>query len=159
MADIVTPEVRSRMMSGIRGKNTKPEIVLRKALHARGFRYRIHDRTLPGRPDIVLPKWKAVILVQGCFWHGHDCSLFRMPSTRQEFWCEKIEGNRARDARNREKLINLGWRVLEVWECATRGGYCCSSVELVEGIDVWLRSSLPVGKMSERPHKSSAIKK
>jgi len=138
LADIVTPEVRSRMMSGIRGKNTKPEIVLRKALHARGFRYRIHDRTLPGRPDIVLPKWKAVILVQGCFWHGHDCSLFRMPSTRQEFWCEKIEGNRARDARNREQLVDLGWRVLEVWECAMKGPGRLESGWLSDHVQSWI---------------------
>ncbi|WP_025842140.1 very short patch repair endonuclease [Asaia platycodi] len=140
MADIVTPEVRSRMMSGIRGKNTKPEIVLRKALHARGFRYRLHDRALPGRPDIVLPKWKAVILVQGCFWHGHDCSLFRMPSTRQEFWCEKIEGNRARDARNREQLIGQGWRVLEVWECAMKGPGRLKSDMLTDDVQRWITS-------------------
>lgn len=140
MADIVTPEVRSRMMSGIRGKNTKPEVMLRKALHARGFRYRLHDRTLPGRPDIVLPKWKAVILVQGCFWHGHDCSLFRMPSTRQEFWCEKIEGNRARDTRNRAKLIGQGWRVLEVWECAMKGRHRINEEQLLLDITSWIRS-------------------
>ncbi|GBQ14684.1 very short patch repair endonuclease [Swaminathania salitolerans] len=145
MADIVTPEVRSRMMSGIRGRNTKPEIMLRKALHAQGFRFRIHDRTLPGRPDIVLPKWKAVILVQGCFWHGHDCSLFRMPSTRQEFWCEKIEGNRARDARNREKLIGQGWRVFEVWECAMKGPERLNPEQVIEMAASWLREGASTG--------------
>jgi DNA mismatch endonuclease, patch repair protein len=121
MADIVTAEVRSRMMSGIRGKDTRPEMLLRKALHAAGFRFRLHDRRLPGKPDIVLPRWRAVILVHGCFWHGHDCHLFKVPSSRTGFWLEKIEGNRQRDSHASERLLAGGWRVATVWECSLKG--------------------------------------
>jgi len=121
------------MMSGIRGKNTQPEILIRHGLHRLGFRYRLHGSKLPGRPDIVLPKYKAVILVHGCFWHGHDCRYFRLPSTRPGFWKEKIEGNQARDSRNLNSLLTAGWRVCIVWECAVRGaevdtGKVCSKV-------------------------------
>ncbi len=98
MPDIVAPAVRSRMMAGIRGRNTKPEIFIRKALHARGFRYRLHPRAVPGVPDFTLPRWRAAVFVHGCFWHGHDCPLFRLPGTRPDFWLAKIERNRARDA-------------------------------------------------------------
>lgn len=108
-------------MSGIRGRDTKPEMQIRRALHARGFRYRLHDRHLPGRPDLVFPSRKAVIFINGCFWHGHDCHLFRWPGTRPEFWRTKIGGNIARDERNRQLLLEAGWRVLDVWECALRG--------------------------------------
>jgi DNA mismatch endonuclease (patch repair protein) len=117
MADVVSPEVRSRMMSGIRGKDTKPEMIIRRGLHARGFRFRLHDRTLPGKPDLVFPKYRAVIFVHGCFWHGHECHLFKWPKTRVEFWREKIEGNRARDVRVALELRGSGWDVIEVWEC------------------------------------------
>lgn len=120
MADVVPPEVRSRMMSGIRGKDTKPEWVVRRALHARGFRYRLHARDLPGHPDIVLPKHRAVVFVNGCFWHGHDCPLFRWPKTRPEFWQSKINRNRANDDKHLAMLQSLGWRVAIVWECALR---------------------------------------
>ncbi|WP_296177627.1 very short patch repair endonuclease [uncultured Brevundimonas sp.] len=121
MADIVTPEVRSRMMAGIGPKDTKPEMMIRRGLHALGYRYRLHDRKLPGRPDLVFPGLRAVILIHGCFWHGHACSLFRWPGTRPEFWREKVSGNIARDARVRAQLLEAGWRVLEVWECSLRG--------------------------------------
>ena len=121
MADIVSPDVRSRMMSGIRGKNTKPEIVLRRALHARGLRFRLHRKDLPGKPDIVFPKWHAALLVHGCFWHGHDCGLYKPPGTHTEFWRRKVESNRERDARAEVRLRELGWRVGTVWECAMRG--------------------------------------
>jgi DNA mismatch endonuclease (patch repair protein) len=120
MPDVVSKEVRSRMMSGIRGKNTKPEMLIRKELHARGFRFRLHRKDLPGRPDIVLPRHNAVIQVQGCFWHGHACQLFKYPENNAAFWREKIHSNRERDARTNAALIALGWRVLTVWECATR---------------------------------------
>ncbi|MBN8223304.1 MAG: DNA mismatch endonuclease Vsr [Xanthomonadales bacterium] len=120
MADIVPPDVRSRMMSGIRGKNTRPEWIVRRTLHARGFRYRLHVRELPGHPDIVLPKHRAVIFVHGCFWHGHDCPLFRWPKTRPEFWQTKIDRNRANDSRHQMALQAAGWRVAIVWECALR---------------------------------------
>jgi DNA mismatch endonuclease (patch repair protein) len=120
MADIVPSDVRSRMMSGIRGKNTKPEWTVRRALHARGFRYRLHARDLPGHPDIVLPRHHAVVFVHGCFWHGHDCPLFRWPKTRPEFWRAKIDRNRANDAKHQAELQSAGWRVAIVWECALR---------------------------------------
>lgn len=109
------------MMRGIRGSNTQPELQVRKALHARGFRYRLNAKDLPGRPDIVLPKWKTVIFVHGCFWHAHQgCRYFRIPATRTEFWEQKFAANAARDARQVEQLLAMGWRVLVVWECALR---------------------------------------
>jgi DNA mismatch endonuclease (patch repair protein) len=108
------------MMSGIRGKNTQPEWIVRRALHARGYRYRLHVRNLPGCPDIVLPRHRAVVFVHGCFWHGHDCSLFRWPKTRPEFWRAKIDRNRANDEKHRAELLSMGWRVAVVWECALR---------------------------------------
>src|SRR6476469_9536278 len=110
MADVVDAATRSRMMSGIRGRDTKIELAVRRALHARGFRYRLDVRSLPGRPDVVLPKWKAAVLVHGCFWHAHDCGLCRIPSTRPDFWREKLAGNAARDARSRQALLGKGWR-------------------------------------------------
>ena len=119
--DETPQEQRSRMMRGIRGRNTQPELQVRKALHARGFRYRLNAKELPGRPDIVLPKWKAVIFVHGCFWHAHQgCHYFRIPATRTEFWEQKLAANAARDARQIEKLQAAGWRVLVVWECALK---------------------------------------
>lgn len=121
MIDVVDAATRSRMMSGIRGKDTRPEMILRRGLHARGFRFRLHDRRLPGTPDIVLPARRAVIFVHGCYWHGHGCHLFRLPATRREFWQAKIEGNVARDAAAESALVAGGWRVLTVWECALKG--------------------------------------
>lgn len=121
MADIVTPEVRSRMMGGIRGRDTKPEVLLRRMLFASGFRFRLQQKDLPGKPDIVLPKWKAAIFVHGCFWHRHEgCSLTATPGTRTEFWQKKFEGNVERDARTRDQLLGGGWRVATVWECSLR---------------------------------------
>ncbi len=117
MVDIVDSETRSRMMSSIRGKDTRPEILVRQALHAQGYRFRLHDKKLPGRPDIVLKKHKTVIFVHGCFWHGHDCKYFKWPKTRPEFWRQKIEGNKARDEMHQQKLKELGWNVKVVWEC------------------------------------------
>jgi DNA mismatch endonuclease (patch repair protein) len=110
-ADVVTPEVRSRMMAGIKGKDTKPELVIRSALHRAGFRFRLHYKNMPGRPDLVFPRYRAVVFVHGCFWHGHDCHLFRWPSTREEFWREKIGRNVARDSQQTSTLLDTGWRV------------------------------------------------
>ena len=116
--DIFTPEKRSEIMGRIRGKDTKPEILVRKKLHAAGFRFRLHRKDLPGRPDITLPKHKTVIFVHGCFWHGHEgCKANRIPKTNAEFWSAKIARNRARDAENRAALEAKGWRVVVVWEC------------------------------------------
>lgn len=128
------------MMAGIRGKNTKPELLIRKALHARGFRYRLHC-DLPGKPDICLPKHRAVIFVHGCFWHGHDCHLFKWPKTRPEFWRAKIGRNREIDVAVQLRLAELGWRTATVWECAIKGRYRQSSESLSDQIAQWLRSS------------------
>ena len=136
MADIVDKETRSRMMSGIRGKDTKPEVMIRKLLHSRGFRFRLHRKDLPGRPDIVLPRYRVAIFVQGCFWHGHEnCHLFRLPSSRTEFWNEKIGGNKSRDEKNIGLLHDAGWRTLQIWECALKGksGYTCEELGELAG--------------------------
>ncbi len=117
MVDIVDPKTRSRMMSGIRGKDTKPEMIVRRALHRAGYRYRLHVKNLPGEPDIVLPKYKTVIFVHGCFWHCHDCKNFKWPKTRREFWQKKIKGNVERDKLHYEDILKLGWKVLVMWEC------------------------------------------
>lgn len=108
-------------MSRIRGKNTKPEQVIRRGLFAKGFRFRLHDRKLPGKPDLVFPRYRTVIFVNGCFWHGHDCSLFRRPSTNREFWDAKIQRNRDNDLKNIALLVERGWKVINLWECAIRG--------------------------------------
>lgn len=108
-------------MAGIRGKDTRPEMILRRGLHARGLRFRLHDGRLPGSPDLVFPGRRATVFVHGCFWHGHACPLFRLPATRQEFWRAKIEGNAARDAAAETALLADGWRVLTIWECALKG--------------------------------------
>lgn len=126
------------MMSGIRGKNTKPELIIRKALHARGFRYRLHAK-LPGKPDICLPKHRAVIFVHGCFWHGHDCHLFKWPKTRPEFWREKIARNREVDGRALVALVEDGWRTAVVWECALKGRSRLPLEEIASALDEWLR--------------------
>lgn len=117
MVDTLSPAERSERMSRIRGKDTLPELWVRHFLHAHGFRYRIHRRDLPGRPDIVLPKYGAVVFVHGCFWHAHHCQMGRIPGTRSQFWEAKFVANKARDARNARELRRGGWRVLRVWEC------------------------------------------
>lgn len=117
MADTLTPEERSERMSRIRGAHTKPELLVRKWLHARGFRFRLHRRDLPGRPDLVLPKYGSVVFVHGCFWHAHGCQKGRIPGTRSEFWKAKFESNRKRDTRNTRALRAAGWRVFKIWEC------------------------------------------
>jgi len=121
-------------MSRIRSKDTKPEITVRKLLHSMGYRFRLHRKDLPGRPDIVLPKYKKVILVHGCFWHGHHCKLASKPKSNAGYWSEKILKNRERDARNLEALRAAGWDVLELWECDVRKG---------EGLETILRNFLP----------------
>ncbi|WP_017842818.1 very short patch repair endonuclease [Methylotuvimicrobium buryatense] len=118
MTDKVSPEVRSRMMAKIKARDTKPEMIIRKILHALGFRYRLHVKKLPGCPDIVLPKYKAVIMVNGCFWHGHGCHISNIPKRRSEYWVGKISKNREQDIQIKTQLYNLGWRVAIIWECA-----------------------------------------
>ena len=124
MADVFTPEKRSEVMSLIRGRDTKPELALRSMLHRLGYRFTVNcplNRSLPGKPDLVLPKCRTVIFVHGCFWHGHEhCPAFRMPGSRTEWWTAKISGNRARDLRNENALLALGWHVVTIWECALK---------------------------------------
>jgi len=139
MTDTVSPAVRSRMMSGIRAKDTKPEMIVRHGLHRAGFRYVLHDRRLPGRPDVVLPRYRAVIFVNGCFWHGHACRFFRLPATRPEFWSAKIERNRTNDAAACASLVAAGWRMATVWECALRGNEVTRG-EAISRLVQWLRS-------------------
>ena len=141
MADVVDKATRSRMMAGIRGKDTQPEIAIRRALFAAGFRYRLHGRKLPGRPDLVFPKHRAVIFINGCFWHGHDCHLYREPGSNREFWATKIESNRARDRRVARQLADQGWRVLVIWECSFRGAQKAKALQSVsERAARWLTS-------------------
>lgn len=119
MTDIVSGSKRREMMSGIRGKDTKPELVVRSLLHKRGYRFRLHAKNLPGKPDLVMAKWRTVIFVNGCFWHGHSgCPLFSLPKTRTGFWSAKIEANTERDRKNYAALQNAGWNIVVVWECA-----------------------------------------
>ena len=121
MADVKTPEQRSRNMAAIKGKDTKPEIIVRKYLFSRGLRFRVQVKKLPGNPDIVLPKYKTVIFVNGCLWHGHEgCKYFRLPKSNVEFWKEKIERNIERDKESMQALFDLGWKVVRVWECELR---------------------------------------
>jgi DNA mismatch endonuclease, patch repair protein len=118
--DIVSAEHRSKLMSRIRAKDTKPEMVVRRMLHGLGFRYRLHDRRLPGTPDLVFPVRGKILFVHGCFWHGHTCGRGFKPTTNAEYWATKIETNRRRDRRQSRELKKLGWDVREVWECETQ---------------------------------------
>jgi len=137
MADIFTPEQRSYIMSGIRGKDTKPEVMLRSMLHGMGYRFTVNgprNKRLPGRPDIVLPKYNTVIFMHGCFWHGHEnCPDFKMPKSRREWWEAKIGGNKARDERVQKELRELGWHVVTIWACALKNIHA----------RMWLEARLP----------------
>lgn len=137
MADVMKPEQRSALMSRIRGKDTTPEKLVRAMLWRQGFRFRLHAKDVKGRPDILLPKWRAAVLVHGCFWHGHqNCRLFRLPSTRAEFWNQKLASNQARDQRTLTALSEAGWRVAVVWECALRD----DPNALGHSLTSWMRS-------------------
>ncbi len=118
MADVHNTATRSYNMSRIKGKDTKPEMLVRRFLFAQGFRYRLHVKTLPGKPDIVLPKYKTVLFIHGCFFHGHEnCRYFKVPATRTEWWLDKINGNKKRDTETEKLLTDLGWKVITIWEC------------------------------------------
>ena len=150
MADVVDKVTRSRMMSGIRAKNTQPELFLRKGLHALGFRFRLHAKEIPGKPDIVLPNFRALIVVHGCFWHGHACRYFKLPATRPEFWRAKIENNRVRDECDLEKQREEGWRVLTVWECAVRiSTKRHPAFDCVALVAQWIESDLEIATIDE----------
>jgi DNA mismatch endonuclease (patch repair protein) len=123
MADVHNKEQRSYNMSRIRSAHTKPEMLVRKFLHAKGFRYKLHDKTLPGKPDLVLPKYKTVIFIHGCFWHGHEhCKYYVVPKTKTEWWLNKINGNIANDAKAATALQQAGWKIITVWECELKPG-------------------------------------
>ena len=141
MTDIVDRATRSRMMAGIGSRNTNPEVILRQALHARGLRFRLHNRTLPGTPDLVFPRFEAVCFVHGCFWHRHPgCRFTTTPATRTEFWQEKFEVNVDRDRRKRIELLKAGWRVAIIWECALRKG---GEIGAASELEHWLRGKSP----------------
>lgn len=151
MVDIVDSSIRSRMMAGIKGRNTKPELLIRSLLHKKGFRFRLHVKNLPGKPDIVLPKYKSVIFVHGCFWHGHqDCHLFRLPATRTKFWQEKIHRNQKNDARAVELLLASNWKVCIVWECSIRGSRK-DPEKVASTIAGWLSGTVPLLEIRESP--------
>jgi len=143
MVDVHTPAQRSANMRAIRHKDTGPEVQIRRLLFAQGFRFRIHVKALPGSPDIVLPKHRVAIFVQGCFWHGHGCHLFKIPATRTEFWMEKIRANCERDHRNEEALISSDWRIITVWECALKGRYRRQLDEIISQIKDWISTEHP----------------
>lgn len=140
MTDTHSKAVRSKNMAAIKGRDTGPEILVRKLLHYAGFRYRLHVATLPGKPDLVFPHYKAVIFVQGCFWHQHQCAMFHWPKTRTEWWRQKFSANRAHDEVVQDKLRELGWRVMLVWECALKGKNKIPTDRLTEDISHWLRN-------------------
>ncbi|KVU88404.1 very short patch repair endonuclease [Burkholderia ubonensis] len=138
MVDSITKGARSAVMAKVRSKDTGPEVALRKALFERGLRYRLHRKDLPGKPDLVFPSWRAVVFVHGCLWHWHGCKRSRMPGTNTEYWAKKIARNVARDQEQCSLLIDSGWRVLTVWECAISARRLAVTAELVEA---WLRAS------------------
>lgn len=146
MADVHSPETRSKNMRAIRSADTKPELLVRKALFAAGYRYRLHKRDLPGKPDIVLAKYHTVIFIHGCFWHGHNCKYFKVPKTRPDFWLAKIQANQARDHNVVNQLNQRGWHVIQVWECATR-----SSGIGIDGIVQKISQCLLDGSRSTTP--------
>ncbi len=136
---------RSEVMARIGYKDTRPEMIVRQGLHARGIRFRLHRKDLPGRPDLILPKFQSAIFVHGCFWHSHEnCRNFRIPKTRAEFWTEKLSMNKLRDKRNIETLREGGWRVLIVWECETRRISVASLMDQVVG---WLQGNDVLGEI------------
>jgi DNA mismatch endonuclease (patch repair protein) len=154
LVDVVDVATRSRMMSGIKGKNTSPEIFVRKILHAQGYRFRLHVAILPGKPDLVMPKYNVAIFIHGCFWHGHDCRYFKLPATRREFWVNKISKNKHRDQSQQEVLLASGWRVLIVWECAVRRALRSADskplLEMVEAFLIGNDSILEIDELHER---------
>jgi DNA mismatch endonuclease (patch repair protein) len=145
--DVVDAATRSRMMSGIRGKDTGPERCLRSALHRLGFRFRLNRRDVPGRPDLVLPRYRAAVFVHGCFWHGHNCPLFRPPKTRPQFWADKVARNRARDAEVLAAVVESGWRHLAIWECSFRGGGRQAMERTARTAAGWIRGSRRTGEI------------
>jgi DNA mismatch endonuclease (patch repair protein) len=151
MPDVLSPRQRSYCMSRIRSKNTKPELVIRRALFSLGFRYRLHVRRLPGCPDLVFAKYRAVIFIHGCLWHRHNCHLFQWPRTNPAFWRRKITKNCANDEKNLMQLRAAGWRVMTVWECAIRGRQRKDPVQVSRKIARWLSSGQKQAEIRSRP--------
>jgi DNA mismatch endonuclease, patch repair protein len=151
MVDTVDAATRSRMMAGIGSRNTKPELLVRRHLHARGFRYTLGGAGLPGRPDIVLPKWKVAVFVNGCFWHWHGCHLSKIPNANCTFWETKLMANQTRDDVSQMAIVSTGWRVAIVWECALRGSFAESQLpRLIRNLERWIRTK-PKSKVLELP--------
>ncbi len=151
MADRHSQTARRRNMAAVKSKDTKPELFIRKALHKRGLRYGLHNKSLPGKPDMVFRKYGAVLFVNGCFWHLHDCPRFSWPKTREAFWKKKITSNRDRDIRNLQDLTDLNWRVGIVWECALKGRLKRPPNDIIDLVEIWLRSEeseLEIGGLS-----------
>lgn len=152
MVDIVDSATRSRMMANIRGKDTKPELLLRKAMHARGFRFRLHDRRLPGSPDLVFPRYRAAVFVHGCFWHRHEgCRFATTPATRPEFWAEKFQANVARDRKHEAALLAANWRVAIIWECDIKS----SDANIADELASWLKTGQPTSIISDMKRRSA----
>jgi len=140
--DTVNKSTRSKIMSSVRQRDTGPEINLRKALHFLGYRYRLHDKKLPGSPDLIFPKFYAVIFVNGCFWHRHGCKYSTSPSTRKKFWRDKFEANKERDKKNIETLLEKRWRILVIWECTLKIKKDKGYIQLIDMVAEWLHSDV-----------------
>lgn len=153
MVDVVSTQKRRQMMSGITAKNTAPERIIRQLLSKSGYRYRLHQKKLCGNPDIVLKKYRSAIFINGCFWHMHNCHLFKWPSSNSDFWKNKIRSNSKRDKKNYKRLIQIGWRVLIIWECAIKGKHKLSHEKIQKKMSEWLETDLQHGVV-----KSSAKK-
>ena len=153
----MTPEQRHHCMSRIRAKNTRPELIVRKYLFSRGFRYRLYNKYLPGKPDIILRKYRTVVFVNGCFWHGHEgCRFYKLPSTNQDFWRHKIELNQARDLRERIDLRNFGWHVIQIWECQLKPKEREETLNTLEG--TLYRILLNNNRINKHKHTPYSIK-
>ncbi len=148
MSDIMSSDERSRSMSQINSKNTRPELVIRSGLHRVGFRFRLHDPKLLGRPDIVFPRFRALIFINGCFWHKHGCHMFKFPKTREDFWRKKLSDNADRDQRIITELLSTGWRVLIIWECSIKGKFKQPLDRVLEKSSDWLKSDSRFAEIS-----------
>lgn len=149
--DTVDSQTRSKIMARVGQKNTGAEMLLRRALHRKGLRYRIHVRSLPGTPDIVFPRYRTVLFVHGCYWHSHGCYRSTVPKSRRQFWKHKFEMNHLRDERNREQLVSAKWRVLTVWECALLGKLSVPAEDVVDAVTCFLQSKMVVANIEGRP--------
>jgi DNA mismatch endonuclease (patch repair protein) len=154
--DTVDKQTRSKIMSAVGQKDTGAETILRQALHRLGLRYKLHDRSLPGSPDIVFPRNKAALFVHGCYWHSHGCYRSTVPESRRKFWTEKFVANRIRDEKNRSLLLSGGWRVLTVWECALRGKNAMSTAEVALLVKTWLQSTVRCDEISGTANRTAA---